>query len=192
MEFLGYTLATPCDIKIEQTRNTSRAWSGKPSGSRRPDTRLHLVAGFETDHHGVKNLAGKIGAHLRRYGTDEPWEEEIPQHMNTLASNQVARVVRANTAIGANVLPASGTVSGVSEGRFITIGTDKRVYEVDEVQAGNNLLLDRGLEKAVARGATINFTPTINWVWDESSVDNPPIWVRGINVEFVADAWEHV
>ena len=191
--FLGCHLATPLDLKMESTRVTSRSWSGKVSEAGQPDDALHLIAAIVPDHHGAANIAGRIGAHLNRYGTAKPWSEKVPLQPGTLDADQADRTVRAKTAAGVLDIPASGSVDGVHEGLFITFGSQKRVYEVRSA-SGNTVTLNRPLETALDRGDAINWQPTIDWVWGIDSVNNPPVWTRGINVGigWLLDAWEAV
>ena len=180
--FLGLHLATPIDIRMAQTRVVNVSWTGRRTEAKRPDAGVEILAAVRPDFMGNANLAGKIGAHLSEHGSTKPFDEVCPQRLGTLASTQAARFVRAKVAAGLKAVQASGSVAGLRPGRFISFGSNKRLYEVQGVDSSTNVVsLTTPLRVALAANDPINFNPTAQWLWLPDVVDDPPSFSFGFN-----------
>ena len=192
--FLGLKLTTPFNISRRVTSATSYSWNGAPDDSERPDARMHLTAGVVPDFQGHANLAGRVKARLRKYGTAVAFDEVIPQDLGTLDASQAARFVRGKTDAGANEVVASGSIDGLKEGRVITFGSDKRMYLVEGVDTDTNTIeLDLPLAVDLANNTAINMaTPIGSWHFTQATVDDPPSTLFGVNagVEWILECIE--
>ena len=195
--FLGFAIAAPFySVLRVQSASTVYSRTGKSRKTTRPDDHIEASFGLRPDAFGKSNLAGVIRAHQRKYGTDLPFTEVCPQDMGTLDSTQASRAVRGKTAEGTRVVTASGSVSGVKVGRFISFGTGRgqRLYGVEEVDTDNNrITLDMPLLADVANNTRINWNPTGSWLWTPGAVENPPATTRGVNagIGWLAEIREH-
>ena len=176
--FLGIQLADAVAIQRVLRASTVRALSSKPIYQERPNQRLGVLAGVVPDAFGADNLAGRIEAHQRKHRTDRAFDEVCPQRLGTLAAGQAARTVRAKTDAGTLTVPASGSVAGVQVGRVVSFGGSTRLYEVVAVSTATNTLeIDIPLAADLARGASIDFSPTGSWHW--SDPPEPPQFSGG-------------
>lgn len=180
--FLGLHLATPIPSYARATNTTTESVNGTPDYSESPNARVRVTAGVRPDYNGVKNLVGKVRAHMRKHKTNVAFEEVCPQPLGTLSAAQQARTVNAKVDAGESVVRASGSIDGLLEGRWINFGTARRLYMVQDIDADTNEIeLDIPLVASLARGTTINFTPTARWHWTPAAFNDPPGFDIGIN-----------
>ena len=137
--FLGMVLATPFDLKREQTRAVTRSWAGHVDEALRPDGVMAILSNVWPDALGKRNLAGKVRAHLAKYGTAIPFEEVCPQHLNTLSGDGDV-IVRDNAAIGATEVMVLPDDVVIREGRVVSFGeASKRLYQVADLGQSNTV-----------------------------------------------------
>ena len=191
--FLETPLATPFNL-FRRPLAEVYSLSGKRFAERNlADRPVQLIAGIRPDTLGRANLAGRLSGHLSKHKSRNlSFAEVCPQKLNTLASTQAVRTIRAKTDAGTYTIPASGTIEGLAIGRFISLGTSNRLYEVVD-KSGDDFEIDIPLQADLARGDAINFSPTANWLW-EASMNEPPEFTRGINsgIGFLLEAREEI
>ena len=134
------------------------------------------------DCFGEENYAGVLSAHVAKYGTATPFDSECPQDLGTLPVSLNLFSGKADAGVSRIAVRHGGSIplaSGLKVGRWISIGSNKRLFLVEDI-TGSTLHLDIPLPFGVVDGTQVNLTPTGSWYWVDRMADDRRGFTDGV------------